>query len=421
MCQDAEIPRDPATTSGMESQPRKDPYIQVGYLQQCLSSNKRPIGLFLGAGCPMGIRTGAEPLIPDIGGLTKKIITILQSDQELKLPFEKVLSHFSEDRRGDPTIETLLSHIRSLKVVAGNGEVRGLAMADLEKLDKRMCGIVQEAVDKTLPTSWTPYHQLATWTEAIARESPVEVFTTNYDLLVEQAFEDIGVPFFDGFAGSRKPFFDLESVETDKLPPRWARLWKLHGSINWYQIMGKGVFRGSTTEPDDRRVIHPSHLKYEESRRMPYLVLIDRLRSFFKAPANAMVLCGYSFRDEHINEVIVQGLQSTPNSVAFALLFGSLAGYSDAIQLALRRSNLILLAEDGAVLSGVQVSWTDQTEEPAKGLTTNRWIKWAPVDPMKPEGIKRAIFQLGDFNIFGNFLQDLIGNRTHPLEISDGH
>ncbi len=28
---------------------------QVGYLQQCLSSDKKPLGLFVGAGCPMAI------------------------------------------------------------------------------------------------------------------------------------------------------------------------------------------------------------------------------------------------------------------------------------------------------------------------------------------------------------------------------
>ena len=40
-------------------------------------------------------------------------------------------------------------------------------------------------------------------------------------------------PHFDGFVGSREPFFDIASIEQDEIPRRWARLWKLHGSINW--------------------------------------------------------------------------------------------------------------------------------------------------------------------------------------------
>jgi len=52
----------------------QDPNRQVGYLQQCLSSDKKPLGLFLGAGCPLAILSDdgkKTPLIPDIEGITK--------------------------------------------------------------------------------------------------------------------------------------------------------------------------------------------------------------------------------------------------------------------------------------------------------------------------------------------------------------
>jgi hypothetical protein len=52
----------------------QDPYKQISCLQQCLSTDKKPIGLFLGAGCPMAIRVGDNvktPLIPDISGISK--------------------------------------------------------------------------------------------------------------------------------------------------------------------------------------------------------------------------------------------------------------------------------------------------------------------------------------------------------------
>ena len=55
------------------------------------------------------------------------------------------------------------------------------------------------------------------------------------------------------------------------------------------------------------RVIHPSYMKYQESRRMPYLAMVDRLRAFLKQPTSTLILCGYSFRDEHVNEVYRDG------------------------------------------------------------------------------------------------------------------
>ncbi len=46
----------------------QDAIRQINYLQQCLSTDKKHLGFFLGAGCPMAMRVGADgelPLIPD--------------------------------------------------------------------------------------------------------------------------------------------------------------------------------------------------------------------------------------------------------------------------------------------------------------------------------------------------------------------
>jgi SIR2-like domain len=252
---------------------------------------------------------------------------------------------------------------------------------------------------------------------AVRRGNPVEIFTTNYDLLMEQALDECRVPYFDGFAGVRRPFFDLRAMEEDMLPPRWARLWKLHGSINWHQGAGKSVFRGSAKEDcGPKRVIHPSHLKYEEGRRMPYLAMIDRLRAFLKKPTLAIIISGYSFRDDDINEVIVQGLESTQTAIAFALLFGQLNDYPKAVELTRERSNLTLLAQDGAIISGQEAKWLAKDAE-AISPDKIRWVKWTPVDPAKKDGKWGAELLLGDFVVFGQFLHELVGHAHEQLEV----
>jgi hypothetical protein len=212
----------------------EDPHRQIGYLQQCLSNDKKPLGLFLGAGCPMAIRPDGDdkpPLIPDIAGITQKVREGLTKCKECA-PLLKILEgHFKTDGHENTTVEDMLTHIRALHAVAGKDKVRDLCSTDLDKLDNKICGLIHELVDKSLPDSLTPYHYIAAWVEAVGRDKPVEIFTTNYDLLMEQALEDCRVPYFDGFAGGRQPFFDLRAMEEDILPPRWARLWKLHGSI----------------------------------------------------------------------------------------------------------------------------------------------------------------------------------------------
>ena len=400
----------------------QDPHRQVGYLQQCLSSDKKPLGLFLGAGCPMAIRPDGDdkpPLIPDIAGITQKVREGLTKCKECAPLLKIVEGHFKTDGHENTNVEDMLSHIRALHAVAGKDKVRDLCSTDLDKLDNKICGLIHELVDKSLPNSQTPFHYIAAWVEPVGRDMPVEIFTTNYDLLMEQALEDCRVPYFDGFAGGRQPFFDLRAMEEDILPPRWARLWKLHGSINWYQVPAKGVFRGATNgEHGARRVIHPSHLKYEESRRMPYLAMIDRLRAYLNQPTATLVLCGYSFRDEHINEVVMQGLQGTPTAIAFALLHGEIEKYSQALKLARERSNLSLLAENGAVISGHQAAWPEKDAE-SEMVNTMKWVQWTPLVPGKTDSKWKAEFQLGDFGAFGEFVHELAGVRNETLEISN--
>lgn len=399
-----------------------DPTRQIGYLQQCLGSDKKPLGLFLGAGCPLAIVSndnGKSPLIPDIEGITKIVREKLAACNVCGPHLGIIEGHFKTDGHDGTNVEHMLSHIRALRAVAGKAKARELDAASLDVLDEKICNLIHELANKSLPDLQTPYHRIAAWVDEAGREMPVEIFTTNYDLLAEQALEDCHVPYFDGFAGTRRPFFDIRAMEEDMLPPRWARLWKLHGSINWYQVEEKGVFRGSVNEESGpKRVIHPSHLKYDETRRMPYLAMIDKLRAFFRQPTSALVVCGYSFRDKHLNEIILQGLQGAQTSIVFAFLYGDLKNYPQAVKLATGRKNLSLLARDAAVIGGSEARWIE-VEADSASTDAGGWVKWLPADPAKPDGKRKAEFCLGDFGLFGDFLKELTGSGRAASKVSN--
>ena len=191
---------------------------------------------------------------------------------------------------------------------------------DREPLIPAIDGLTRR-IEKTvdLPPGLTPYDDVTVWIRAASRSYPVSVFTTNYDILLETALERRDVPCFDGFVGVHEPFIDITAIEQDSLPDRWARVWKLHGSANWALLPSGKVVRKIAEDAAGTRLIHPSHLKYDESRRMPYLVMQDRLRQFLKEPSATLSTIGYSFEDEHINELIVQGIQGNPGAMVFAL------------------------------------------------------------------------------------------------------
>lgn len=260
------------------------PYRQSTLLQQALAPDKMRIAFLLGAGCPVAIRVQdgehTRGLIPDIRGLTDQVRAELSVSSTLSSQFQLLVNRFVGGEPENPTIEDFLSHIRALQDVVRSGSIDGLDKQALEALDTAICTITTRVVGVSLPYLDTPYHQLGTWIGGIRRTHPVEVFTPNYDLLMEQALEANKIPYFDGFVGSREAFFDLTSMEDESLPSRWARLWKVHGSINWWRTASDEVVRRDEAVAGDRQMIYPSHLKYDQSRRMPYLAMLDRLRDF---------------------------------------------------------------------------------------------------------------------------------------------
>ena len=389
-----------------------DPIAQVGYLQQCLSSATRPVGLFLGAGCPMAIRAeNGEPLIPGIAGITKVVCECLGKSNSLVT----IMENLKADGIEVPSVEDILTHVRGLRAIVGGGQVRGLTADQLDQLDKHICEQIQSVVNKDLPESITPYHRLASWIKAVERDYPVEVFTTNYDLLIEKALEDSSVPYFDGFAGALTPSFDVQAIEEDKLPTRWARLWKLHGSINWHRD-NERVLRGVRTGQSP--VIHPSHLKYQESRRLPYLVMMDRLRRYLAQPSAVLIICGYSFRDQHVNDVIVQGLQASRTTMAFALLFQSLQDSLDAVALASKQPNLTVLSRDGAVVGTIEGEWAKRDDrEISEGRSPA--LLWSQNSSNDNHEKKQAEFILGNFAELGNFLQGIVGDTQQAGVLHD--
>lgn len=336
-----------------------DPAGQIRVLTQALGNMETRLGFLLGAGCACSVRDVSDAaLIPATAELTARVCAELKASARAEA-FGKIEKYYVDNGSASlPNIEELLSKIRALRDIAGVTGLFGLSGKQLDDLDDGICRSIEKIVDRRLPLGESSYAAFARWIKEIDRHKPVEVFTTNYDLLLEEALERVRAPYFDGFVGSYEPFFDVSAMELDRLPERWTRLWKVHGSISWRLADSNAIVRGrdGTSKP----LIFPSHLKYAESRRLPYLAMRDRLRAFVKERP-VFLTCGYSFSDAHINEDLAIALAASPSSVCYGLMFGSIAQYPQAQALALQRPNLNLLANDGGVLRGKACQWPSGT------------------------------------------------------------
>lgn len=393
-----------------------DIYHQISILQQALSSDKNKVAFLLGAGCSTAINVKDESgkicaLIPAITGLTENVKKKLKG-----LKIEIICNRLQNSGTIQPNIEEILSHVRILRQVVGNGKIDNLKKEDLDKLEEAICKEITNAVKKDLPEEQTPHHNLASWIRAVSRDHPVEIFTPNYDTLIEQALESISVPYFDGFVGACNAFFDIHTIENDTLPPRWARLWKLHGSINWWRDEKGNVYRNGGNDCDyAQQMIYPSHLKYDQSRRMPYLAMLDRLGKFLSEGQSILITCGYSFADKHLNDVIIQRLGSNPRAVCFGLLYGEMDNYSLAKEYATKRSNLNLISKDASFIGTCKRTWKTDKKSDHEAYVTGI------ISSQKMERYSEEVMMcnLGDFGVLGRFLTNQLGPRGNHEEDND--
>lgn len=156
--------------------------------------------------------------------------------------------------------------------------------------------------------------------------TPVEFFTTNYDTLLEDALALSGVEFADGFTGGGVGFWNMHHY--DHRSGVRAVVSKLHGSIDWYrQEAGNAsllrVRHGDTYPGAGGAVmIYPQATKYVNTQRDPFAELFQRFRSrLTEGSDHVLLICGYSFGDDHINAEIEIAMASGRNQltiVAFA-------------------------------------------------------------------------------------------------------
>ena len=238
-------------------------------LRTIVAGGRKRIGLLLGAGASAGMKNvdGNYPLVPAVVGLTELVLTTLEPE------YGDAIKALKKELMPKSDFETILSRIRSLAKVIGPAKIHDLDGDGYAAFGERICEEIGKIVNVRLPEN-SAYGEIVTWIVGTARDHPVEIFTTNYDLLLEEAFERSRAPYFDGFTGGREPFFDPVTVANNDLPTRWTRLWKLHGSLGWCSNEKQEVIR--TGQDSAKHLVFPEHLKYEQTQKAPYAALLDR-------------------------------------------------------------------------------------------------------------------------------------------------
>jgi hypothetical protein len=364
-----------------------------------ISHGRKKIGVLVGAGAPVSVNVGKaglyEPLIPNVAGLTEQIRKGLKD--EFKVAFEGV-----EKQLQNSNIELSLSRIRALAEVICESKVCGLDSNGFHSLSQKICALIYEIVNKRLPSGENPFSDIISWINGINRNHAVEIFTTNYDLLFEEAMERVKTPYFDGFSGSKIPFFDPSSISNNDLPKRWIRLWKLHGSIGWSKSSSGEIVRSNTDAGST--MVYPSHIKYDQTQSAPFSSLFERLKNFLLEPDTLLICSGFSFADAHISAKLSESMAANPSSALIALQYQKLENEAFAAELAFRCPNMSVYCRDGAIINGIKAAWK------LGDLPSKNW------EAIRAEYWKEGEFLLGDFKLLARFLAMSGGGKSKVID-----
>ena len=180
----------------------------------------------------------------------------------------------------------------------------------------------------------------------------LNLFTTNYDRVLEAGADVAGLRLVDRFVGALSPIFRSSRLDVDmhynppgiRGEPRYlegvVRYAKLHGSIDWIsandEIRRIGLPFGATSvEPylqapglnadASKIMIYPNAAKDRETAEYPYVELFRDFAAAICRPNSVLVTYGYSFGDEHINRVI-RDMLTIPSTHLLAIAYDDNSG-----------------------------------------------------------------------------------------------
>jgi hypothetical protein len=168
---------------------------------------------------------------------------------------------------------------------------------------------------------------LLSFASRTATRERLNLFTTNYDRLVEYGCDLAGLHVLDRFVGALSPVFRASRLNIDihynppgiRGEPRYLegviRVCKIHGSIDWRweekELRRYAVPFGAAashpdipTEPSGSVMIYPNPAKDVETLDYPYSELFRDFAAAVCRPNSSLVTYGYGFGDDHVNRVI---------------------------------------------------------------------------------------------------------------------
>lgn len=278
--------------------------------------------VFFGTGmsCAMDTSFGMPALRDElVEKMQERTLTATQASE-----WQSVVSALEQGGDLESSLNAVSDH-NLLRIVT---EITG---AFVSCLDRRFAYSIAQG-----STEWPASRLLSRLIETLPESDGVlHVLTPNYDLLFEYACDFSGLPYTNGLFGGIERKEDWTAVERALLEPckirqgnkiktvyrpkKHARLYKVHGSLNYFlhrnAIVENNAWMWNPPEFAERVMITPGLSKYQALQR--YRRELLQYADGAVDSATHFLFLGYGFNDSHLEEYVKRKLvtQSSPGLI----------------------------------------------------------------------------------------------------------
>lgn len=301
--------------------------------------NAKNVAFLLGSGCSSFQKDGSQLGIPTMAPMARAYISQVGEAGDSTYATEAERTYLLERLGLDITREEFSTNLERLMEVLYSFQFSlrrstNSALHEAKKVVDTLVGkvtryVLQQCTEGPFSQDDESVARLyeAFYRKLIYRDRALPrpwVFTTNYDLFSETAMDRLGIPYCNGFSGTVERRFNPATFryslaeQLDITSRKWTAvdsfvyLCKLHGSVNWIEE-SKGLFpireiQKPSSGDAERVMIYPTPAKQNASFGSPYSDLFREFQARIVRDQCVLFVIGYSFGDEHINNIIFQAL-----------------------------------------------------------------------------------------------------------------
>jgi len=287
------------------------------------------------------------------------------------------------------------------------------AQTDYYKLIKKSKAILNEPLesntgerDKLTKTKQNYDSFLGFWANTISSRllhivnKQVNIFTTNFDMFMEDSCERLGIPYNDGFTGQINPSFSvanfnkiqryksLQFDNTSDIP--LFNIIKLHGSVSWQAKDEIIVYSNGNHIVDDLEnrvekdfdekykqiaVINPNAEKHLETvLDVNYASMLRKFTLELEKENSVLIIIGFSLSDKHIKNLLYGVMKSNPTLIVIYFSFSQYDETEDKHE-EKKNSNLYVISPEADFSFNKTIEYLEKVFEKQEEVTKVKIIQ----------------------------------------------